>query len=83
MNWFVYMIRSKKGMLYTGITNHLLRRFKEHQTSSRGAKFFRFDPPEEVVYFEIIGSRSLALKREIEIKKMTKQKKLALVNSCK
>lgn len=68
-------------MLYTGITNHLLKRFKEHQSSSRGAKFFRFDPPEEVVYIEILATRSLALKREIAIKKLTREKKMALVKS--
>mgnify|MGYP006306966943 FL=1 len=72
--WFLYIIRTENGRLYTGITNHLLRRFKSHQ-SGRGARFFRISPPREVIYIEVLANKSEALKREIAVKKLSRQEK--------
>lgn len=78
MSWFVYMIQTQKGMLYTGITNDLPRRWKQHQTGN-GAKFFSIDPPKEVVYVEVLSDRSKALKTESAIKKMKAPQKAQLI----
>lgn len=79
--WFVYLIESSDGRLYTGITTDVERRFREHQGllgKNKGAKFFRGRRPLDVVYTESYGSRSEASRREAEIKKMSAAAKQAL-----
>ena len=76
--WTVYIIQTKSGKLYTGITKDLDRRFAEHQNKSKGARFFNISSPEKIVYRESHISRSEAAKREIKIKKMTRRQKLDL-----
>jgi putative endonuclease len=76
--WWVYIIESENGRLYTGITNDLERRFKEHG-KSQGAKFFRFSAPKKMLYQEKLRDRSAASKRECIIKKMTREQKLNLI----
>ncbi|MCP4914337.1 MAG: GIY-YIG nuclease family protein [Oligoflexia bacterium] len=73
-NWFLYIIETKKGKLYTGITLDIERRFEQHANGT-GAKFFRSDSPKKVVYSETFESKGDALRREIEIKKLTRKKK--------
>lgn len=80
-HWEVYMIRSSSGKLYTGITNHLERRFTEHQKGSRGARFFYFSKPEAIVFREFHPDRSSASRRECAIKKMTRAEKLLLIHT--
>ena len=79
--WVVYIIQAKSGKLYTGITNDLERRFKDHQNGCRGARFFHFSSPESIVYREMQPNRSKALKRECTIKKLSRKQKLDLVES--
>jgi putative endonuclease len=80
--WFVYIIESDKGNLYTGITTDPARRFKEHQNSKAlGAKFFRSQRAKKIVYQEPQINRSQASKRESFIKKLTKKNKLKLISS--
>jgi len=81
--WKLYVIQTKSGKLYTGITLDLEKRFNEHLNSKRGAKFFRTDRPKEIVYTENLPDRSAALKREAQIKKMKRAQKLNLVISKK
>ena len=81
MNWFVYMIRSDDGSLYTGVTTDVERRFKEHSGSPRGARFFNGRKPVEVVYTESGHTRSSACQREAEIKKLSRPQKIALVKT--
>ena len=76
--YFVYLLRCRDESVYTGITTDVDRRLKEHQagtashyTSARGAI--------EMLYFEEHKTRSLALKREAEIKRWPRSKKLALI----
>lgn len=76
--WVVYIIRTTGGKLYTGITTDLKRRYKEHCSGVRGARFFRYDRPEAVVYQEFALNRSEATCREIAIKKMSRAAKLEL-----
>lgn len=79
-SWFLYIIRSEKGKLYTGITTDLERRFEEHSTGKGGAKFFRSDSPLKIEYTENFENRSEASKREAEIKKMTRVQKEKLIS---
>lgn len=79
--WFLYIIQTKSGKLYTGITTDLERRFEEHKTNkSKKAKFFRSDPPLKIVYSEAFVDRSSASKREYEIKSLTRTKKIELIS---
>ncbi|MGZ3786940.1 MAG: GIY-YIG nuclease family protein [Bacteriovorax sp.] len=74
--WFVYIIRTEKGRLYTGITTDVERRFQEHSGQKpNGAKFFRSDRPQKIVYVESCETRSEASIKEAAIKKMTRLQK--------
>ena len=77
--WKVYIIKGKDGKLYTGITNNLDRRLKEHN-SGHGGRFTRFRGPFELCHAEEAATRSDALKREAEIKKLSRSDKLDLVS---
>ena len=79
--WEVYIIKTESGKLYTGITNNLERRFKEHATKQKGARFFYFSSPEKVVFRKTFPNRSEASKEESAIKKMSRSKKLVLIGS--
>lgn len=76
--WFIYIIKAKDGSLYTGITTDVERRFEQHRTG-KGARYFRKTPPAKVVYIEAVKTRSEATKREIEIKRMDRKSKKALI----
>ena len=80
--WHVYLIRTKMGHLYTGVTQDVQRRFKEHQKEGgKGAKYLKGKKPLKLVFHKKIGSRSQALKTEAQIKKWPKKKKEELVNN--
>jgi putative endonuclease len=78
-NWWVYMIRTNDGQLYTGITTDIQRRWREHSSGKGGARYFRARKPESLCLSEQYPDRSSASKREAEIKKMPKIVKEALV----
>lgn len=75
--WYVYIILCADGTLYTGITNNLEKRFLDHQMGT-GAKYTKSHKPKEIIYTEEFISRSTALKREAEIKKLSHEEKLRL-----
>ena len=74
----VYMLRCSDGTLYTGIAVDARRRLREHN-SGKGAKYTRSRLPAELVYTEQQPDKGSALRREIEIKKLTRAQKLALI----
>ena len=78
-DWFVYMLRCSDNSLYTGVTKDLDRRVGEHNNSKLGAKYTRARRPVELVYNELLASRSAAGKRECEIKALTKSEKEKLI----
>lgn len=80
--WHLYILRCKDGTLYTGITTDVEKRFDAHQ-SGKGAKYTRGRSPLELVYREACGTHSDALKRELEIKKLPREQKQALIDSYK
>jgi len=77
--WFVYILRCSDMSLYTGITNDILRRLDEHNHSRLGAKYTKARRPVRLVYSAPFSTRSLASKKESEIKKMSKVAKEKLV----
>lgn len=76
--WKLYMLRCRDGSLYTGITTDVEKRLEAHR-SGKGAKYTRGRGPLELVYQEECGDHSTALKREIEIKALTREDKLNLI----
>ncbi|WP_029686342.1 GIY-YIG nuclease family protein [Tatumella saanichensis] len=76
--WFVYMVRTATGALYTGITTDVERRFRQHQNGS-GAKALRGKGPLLLVYQCPGGDRSEASRLEYRIKQQTRSQKLRLV----
>lgn len=78
-NWWVYMIRTNDGQLYTGITTDIQRRWQEHSSGKGGARYFRARTPQSLCLTEPYPDRSSASKRESEIKKMNKITKETLV----
>jgi putative endonuclease len=77
-NWFVYILKCHDGTLYTGITNDLDKRVEQHNLGN-GAKYTRGRGPVKLVYSEQCADRSTALKREAEIKKLTRAQKKDLL----
>lgn len=77
-NWFVYIIECKNKTLYTGITNNLKRRLRDHG-SGKGCNYTRSFGFSKLVWKEKQPDRSLASKREQEIKRWTRKKKLGLI----
>lgn len=79
--WYLYIIECANGPLYTGVTLNIDRRFCEHESGgAKAAKFLRGKGPFKLVYQELVGDRSAALKRELEIKSWSRKKKLALIS---
>ncbi len=79
-HWQVYIIQTKTGKLYTGITSDISRRWSEHN-NKKGAKYFRLETPQEIVFTEGCKNRSEATKREHEIKRFSRNEKLRLIKS--
>ena len=78
--YYCYMVECSDGSLYTGWTTDPERRVKEHN-AGRGALYTRWRGPVELKYLEKKKDRSTAQRRENEIKKLTREKKIALVES--
>ena len=77
--WYVYIVDCSDASLYAGITTDLDRRVREHNHESVGARYTRAKRPVTLRYSEEAENRSLASKREIAIKKMTRKQKLQLI----
>lgn len=76
--WIVYLLRCKDDSLYCGITNDLPNRLEMHRTG-KGAKYTRGRGPLELVYTEECPDKSAALRRERQIKSLSRQDKIALL----
>lgn len=82
MPFYVYIIQCMDGSFYTGYTKNIDARARLH-ASGKGARYTRVHKPQKVAYVELCDSRAKAMKRERELKKMTHQQKLNLINSRK
>ena len=84
MIYYVYIVECSNGTYYCGYTNNLDSRIHEHNYSKTGAKYTRSHRPVKLLYSEELESKSEAMKREIEIKKLNRKEKeiLILSNKC-
>lgn len=79
--WYLYMLRCHDDTLYTGISNDVTRRFEKHRKMGKqGSKYLRGRGPLELVFQKKIGSKSLALKIEQKIKKLSKSQKEIIIH---
>ncbi|MDD5427620.1 MAG: GIY-YIG nuclease family protein [Candidatus Omnitrophica bacterium] len=76
--WYVYIIQCSDNSLYTGVTTDVSRRVKAHNEKS-GGSYTRIRTPVKLVYQEPQPNQSAALKREAQIKRWSREKKLALI----
>lgn len=79
--WFVYILECADGSLYTGITTDIKRRLLEHNYSEKSAKYTRSRRPVRLVWTTTAENRSEASKKESKIKKLSRKKKLDLIQS--
>ncbi|MDX1451551.1 MAG: GIY-YIG nuclease family protein [Oleiphilaceae bacterium] len=82
--WFVYIIETRCGLLYTGIATDVARRFEEHLArfeghTKKGARFFNGREPVAIRYQERCANRSAASIREAQIKRLRVAQKRALM----
>jgi UV DNA damage endonuclease len=77
-SWFVYLLRCADGCLYTGITNDVPRRLKQHNAGT-ALRYTRSRLPGVLVYQEPQASHSHALKRELAIKGLSRQEKESMI----
>lgn len=75
---YVYILKCADDTLYTGWTVNLSKRIKAH-SSGKGAKYTRSRLPVRLVFFEEFTDKISAQRREYELKQMTRQQKLKLI----
>ena len=75
---FTYLLRCADGSLYCGWTNDLTKRLQAHNAGT-GAKYTRPRRPVELAYYETFATQSEAMRREAEIKRLSRAEKLALI----
>ena len=80
MPFYVYILLCMDGSFYTGYTKNIDARTRLH-VNGKGARYTKMHRPKRVAYVELFDSQAKAMKREREIKKMTHQQKLNLINS--
>lgn len=78
--WYVYILRCGDGSLYTGIAMDVQLRFAQH-SSGKGAKYTRGRGPLEIVYTELCENKSAALKRELQIKALSRADKQMMIDN--
>lgn len=78
--WRVYIVQCSDGTLYTGITKDIEKRIIQHNSNHIGAKYTKGRRPVKLVYFEASDSRSNALKREYQIRKLPLTDKMDLIS---
>jgi len=77
--YHVYILECSDKTLYTGWTYNLEKRIQEHNNGKDGAKYTRARRPVRFVYAETCSSISEALKREAQIKKLSRGEKLEMI----
>jgi len=80
MKYYVYILKCADKSLYTGCTNNVEKRIKQHNESKHGAHYTKIRRPVALLYSETFNTLKDAMKRELEIKKWRREKKLNLIN---
>ena len=79
---YTYIVKCSDGSLYTGWTNNLEKRIKDHN-AGRGAKYTKARRPVVLVYKEEFPTKQEAMKREWEIKRLSRKEKLSMIENSK
>lgn len=77
---YLYIVECKDGTFYTGWTNNLEKRLKDHN-DGKGAKYTKSRIPVSLVYYEEFQTKEEAMRREYAIKRMTRKEKCCLISS--
>jgi putative endonuclease len=78
--WYLYLVQTANGTLYTGISTDPARRLRQHSGELRGgAKALRGKGPLQLVYQQALPDRSAASTAEYQLKQLSKAAKLALI----
>ncbi|HHV05168.1 MAG TPA: GIY-YIG nuclease family protein [Anaerolineaceae bacterium] len=80
MRFYCYMVECANGAFYTGWSNDPVRREKTHN-AGRGARYTRMNGPVRLVYVEEVADKATALKRELDIKKLSHTAKGKLIEN--
>lgn len=75
---YTYILKCSDDTLYTGWTNDLEKRLKAHN-DGKGAKYTKVRLPVEIVYYESFETKQEAMRREYEIKQLTRKQKELLI----
>lgn len=75
---YTYILRCSDGSLYTGWTNHIEKRVKAHN-KGQGAKYTRGRLPVILVYYEAYSTKEEAMRREYEVKRLSRSEKESLI----
>ncbi|MBE5977254.1 GIY-YIG nuclease family protein [Lacrimispora xylanisolvens] len=75
---YTYLVKCADNTLYCGWTNHLEKRMEAHN-QGRGAKYTKTRRPVELVYYESYPTKEEAMRREVQIKKLSRKDKLFLI----
>ena len=78
--WFVYIAKCRDKTLYVGVAKDVYKRIKDHNETNK-CRYTKFRKPLGLVYKELCRNYNIARKRESEIKKFSRKKKLSLINS--
>ncbi len=78
-HWFIYMVRTASGLLYTGISTDPLRRLRQHQ-SGKGARALRGKGPLTLAWQQAVGEKGTALRLEYRLKQQSKAFKEQLIS---
>jgi putative endonuclease len=79
MSHFVYILECAGDRLYTGYTRNPQRRFQQH-LAGRGGMFTSLNKPLRMVYYETHKTQRAALRREREIKRLSRPEKEELIS---
>ncbi|MGI6019435.1 MAG: GIY-YIG nuclease family protein [Marvinbryantia sp.] len=77
---YTYILKCSDNTFYTGWTNNLAKRLSAHN-QGKGAKYTKGRTPVILVYYECFSAKSDAMRREYEIKQLSRQEKEALIAS--
>lgn len=76
--WYIYILETKTGQFYTGVTDDIQRRMQEHK-DGKGARFTKIYGFNRLVYAKDFPTKHEALKREDQIQGWSRQKKFKLI----
>ena len=74
------MVTCSDGTIYTGYTKDLLKRLDQHNSGSKGARYTKTRRPVKLSFVEIVQTQKDAILRELELKRLPRQRKLDLIN---